>query len=116
MEVFETVSPLGYPDEWGAYLRYRVDVAGSNLFLTTRAAPTVKIEGHIRAMGLPNRVRELAYSMMNESPMCQFETHLACDLVGGLGSVGLFRLHVFVQPGQTSRDHGFDHSALTQFK
>lgn len=101
---FETAQLPNLTDDLGAYLQYMVELQGSDLFLTTGAVPTVKIEGIMRALPLPalvpNRVKELAYSMMNESQMRQFEANLECDLAIGIESLGRFRLNVYVQRGQ----------------
>jgi twitching motility protein PilU len=48
----------------------------------------------------PSRVKELAYSMMTESQMRQFEHDLECDLAVGMEGIGRFRLNVFVQRGE----------------
>jgi twitching motility protein PilU len=101
---FETVQAPSLTDDLGAYLQYMVELEASDLFLTTGAVPTVKIEGVMRPLPLPalvpNRVKELAYSMMNESQMRQFETDLECDLAVGIAALGRFRLNVYVQRGQ----------------
>lgn len=101
---FETVRPPSLTDDLGAYLQYMVELDGSDLFLTVGAVPTVKIEGTMRQLPMPalapNRVKELAYSMMSESQMRQFEADLECDLAVGFESLGRFRLNVYVQRGQ----------------
>lgn len=101
---FDMLRPPSLTDDLGAYLQYMVELEASDLFLTTGAAPTVKIEGVMRPLPLPalasNRVKELAYSMMNESQMRQFETDLECDLAVGVAALGRFRLNVYVQRGQ----------------
>jgi twitching motility protein PilU len=103
---FEMVRPPNLTDDLGAYLQYMVELEGSDLFLTVGAVPTVKIEGTMRALPLPalapNRVKELAYSMMNESQMRQFEANLECDLAVSMEALGRFRLNVYVQRGQVS--------------
>jgi len=101
---FEAVKPPTLTDDLGAYLQYMVEFQGSDLFLTTGAVPTVKIEGTMRPLPLPalppNRVKELAYSMMSESQMRQFEADLECDLAVSMEALGRFRLNVYVQRGQ----------------
>jgi twitching motility protein PilU len=78
-------------------------VEGSDLFLTAGAVPTVKVEGTMQRLTMPalqpSRVKELAYSMMTESQMRQFEADLECDLAVGLESLGRFRLNIFIQRG-----------------
>ena len=103
---FGTVQLPGLSDDLGAYLQYMVEVEGSDLFLSAGAVPTVKIEGTMRQLSMPalalGRVKELAYSMMNESQMRQFEADLECDLAVGIESLGRFRLNVYIQRGQVA--------------
>lgn len=103
MSKFETVQPPSLTDDLTAYLQYMVAVEGSDLFLTAGAVPTVKVEGTMQRLAMPalqpSRVKELAYSMMTESQMRQFEADLECDLAVGLESLGRFRLNVFIQRG-----------------
>ena len=98
MRQFESVQTPSLTDDLGTYLQYLVEVGGSDLFLTMGAVPTVKVEGNMLAMAMPPlapaRVKELAYSMMNESQMRQFEADLECDLAIGIESLGRFRLNV----------------------
>lgn len=100
-EKIETVRPPSQTADLGAYLKYMVDVEGSDLFLSAGAVPAVKIQGVMRPLAmpalLPGRVKELAYSIMNESQMRQFETDLECDLAVSLQSLGRFRLNIYVQ-------------------
>jgi twitching motility protein PilU len=90
-------------DELAAYLEYMVTVGASDLFLAVGATPHVKIEGVMHPLPTAalssQRTKELAYSMMSEQQMRQFERDLECDLAVGLESVGRFRLNVFVQRG-----------------
>lgn len=101
---FQAVHPPSVTDDLGAYLQYMVRVGGSDLFFAVGAVPTVKIEGKMRPLNMPvlqpSRVKELAYSLMTESQMREFERDLECDLAVGIEAVGRFRLNVFVQRGQ----------------
>ncbi len=106
MSDFESVKHPALTDDLGAFLQFMVAVGGSDLFLTVGAVPTIKLEGVMNPLRLPslppNRVKELAYSMMNEAQMRQFETELECDLAVGIDSLGRFRLNVFLQRGHVS--------------
>jgi twitching motility protein PilU len=101
---FETFQPPDLTDDLGAYLQYMVALEASDLFLTAGAVPTVKIEGVMRPLQLPpmgpKRVKELAYSMMTEAQMRQFEADLECDLAVGIDALGRFRLNLYVQRGE----------------
>ncbi len=106
MSDFESVKHPALTDDLGAFLQFMVAVGGSDLFLTVGAVPTIKVEGVMKPLRLPTlpptRVKELAYSMMNEAQMRQFETELECDLAVGIDSLGRFRLNVFLQRGHVS--------------
>jgi twitching motility protein PilU len=106
MYQFSMACAPGLNDDLGAYLRFMVEVEGSDLFLSMGAVPMVKVEGLIRPIAMPpmppNRVKELAYSMMNESQMREFERDLECDMALGLDNIGRFRLNIFIQRGQVS--------------
>jgi twitching motility protein PilU len=88
-------------DDLSAYLHYMVAAGASDLFLSVGAPPTVKVQGVMRPMDMPpiapRRVKEIAYSMMNESQMRDFESDWECDLALGLEGLGRFRLNVFLQ-------------------
>lgn len=104
----ETAVPPAPHDDLGAYLAYMVALQASDLFLTAGAVPTLKIQGLMRPLPMPmaalapNRIKELAYSMMSEAQMRRFEADLECDLAVGIESLGRFRLNVYVQRGQVS--------------
>ncbi len=104
MDEVQAVPPPSVTDDLSAYLQYMVEVQGSDLFLSVGAVPTVKVEGSMRPLAmpalLPSRVKALAYSMMNESQMRQFEADLECDLAVGIESLGRFRINVFLQRGE----------------
>lgn len=101
---FETVPVPSLTDDLGSYLQYMVALDASDLFLTAGAVPTVKVEGTMQPLQLPalapKRVKELAYSMMTESQMREFEANLECDLAVGIDALGRFRLNLYVQRGE----------------
>ncbi|MDO8450016.1 MAG: PilT/PilU family type 4a pilus ATPase [Rhodoferax sp.] len=104
MERFDPAQLPALPDELVACLQYMVEVDASDLFLTVGAAPNVKVDGEMRPLAMsqlpPGRVKELAYSLMTESQIKQFEVDLECDLAVGLEPLGRFRLNVYLQRGQ----------------
>lgn len=50
----------------------------------------------------PGAVRTMAYSVMTESQIRQFESTLECDLAISVGGLGRFRFNVFLQRGEVS--------------
>lgn len=90
----------------GPFLHLMVQTKASDLFLTVDAPPTLKVEGMMRPLDLPplqsSQVKTLAYSVMRESQMRDFEAALECDLAMSVEHLGRFRINVFVQRGEVA--------------
>ena len=60
------------------YLRIMVKYDASDLYLTTGAPPSAKIQGEIKALSkdslAPGAVKDAAYKIMNEEQIAEFET------------------------------------------
>ncbi|WP_041366812.1 PilT/PilU family type 4a pilus ATPase [Methylophaga frappieri] len=88
------------------YLRLMADKQASDLFFCTGTTPQIKIQGVIRPVGsknlAPGDVKEMAYSLMNEPQITEFETTLEMNFAVPLSGVGRFRVNVFKQRGETS--------------
>ena len=101
----DDVSPAEQAD-LGAFLQHMVKVGASDLFLSVGALPTAKVEGRMVAIGTeplrPGAVRTMAYSVMTESQIRDFEASLECDLAVSVGGLGRFRFNVFPQRGEVS--------------
>ena len=100
------VLALPESSELSSYLKSMVGLAASDLFLTTGAPPTVKIQGSLQPLPLPPLVRgvvkSLAESILSEAQSQRFETELECDLASFIEGVGRFRFNVFVQRGEVA--------------
>jgi len=106
--------PLHEPDDispaergdLSAFLQHMVKVGASDLFLSVGALPTIKVEGRMVAVGAeplrPGSVRGMAYSVMTESQIRQFEMTLECDLAVSVSGLGRFRFNVFLQRSEVS--------------
>lgn len=74
---------------------------GSDMFLSTGAPINIKVEGELLALGskgLPNGiVKKIAYSIMNDEQIKEFEREKECNLAISLPGVGRFRVNVFLQ-------------------
>jgi twitching motility protein PilU len=92
--------------ELAPYLRLMVQRNGSDLYFSTGACPHVKIEGITAAIGetplQPGEVTKLAYSVMSDDQVREFESTLECNLAISVAQLGRFRVNVFRQRGDTS--------------
>ena len=92
--------------DMGAYLQFMVRAEASDLFLTVGAPPSLKVHGQLRSVNLPpltgKRAKELAYSIMRESQIREFESTLECDLAMAVDGLGRFRFNVFMQRGDVA--------------
>ena len=101
----DDISPAERVD-LSAFLQQMVKVGASDLFLSVGALPTIKVEGRMVAVGSdtlrPGAVRAMAYSVMTESQIRQFEMTLECDLAVSFSGLARFRFNVFLQRSEVS--------------
>ena len=90
--------------ELTAYLNLMAQKNASDLFLSVGAPPSIKIEGATRHIGdkplAADDVRNMAYSVMNERQMKDFEANWEMNLAIALGDQGRFRINVYRQRGE----------------
>ena len=83
------------------FLKIMKEKNGSDMFLSTGAPINVKVEGVLQPLGksvLPNGlVKKIAYSIMSEGQVPEFEREHEMNLAISLPSVGRFRVNVFKQ-------------------
>lgn len=88
------------------YLRLMVDKEASDLFFYVGAPVHIKIDGVVRAVGNkalePGAVRQIAYSIMKDDQIKEFEHNLELNFAIPLKGVGRFRANVFRQRGEVS--------------
>jgi len=88
------------------YLRLMVDKEASDLFFYVGAPVHIKIDGVVRAVGNkalePGAVRQIAYSIMKDDQIKEFEHHMELNFAIPLKGVGRFRANVFRQRGEVS--------------
>ena len=86
------------------YLKLMVKYDASDLYFTTGAAVSAKIQGILKPIEkgtLPaGRVKDLAYEMMNEEQIEQFEEKPEMNLAHSEAGVGRFRVNIFKQRNQ----------------
>ncbi|MCB1801770.1 MAG: pilus assembly protein PilU, partial [Gammaproteobacteria bacterium] len=92
--------------ELAPYLRLMVQRNGSDLYFSTSAVPHIKISGQTIAVGDQKMgvgdVSQLAYSIMNDEQIREFESTLECNLAISVQSLGRFRVNVFRQRGDVA--------------
>jgi twitching motility protein PilU len=93
-------------DDLGHYLSLMVAHGASDLFLSSGAPPSLKIQGQIKhlpeaALGA-TRTKALAYSVMRDAQVRKFESELECDLAIALDQLGRFRINVYRQRGDVA--------------
>jgi twitching motility protein PilU len=88
------------------YLKIMVQHDASDLYLTTGAPASAKIHGVLRRLENetlpPDRVRNIAFSLMDADQKLQFEKHPELNLAISERGVGRFRVNVFKQRGQVA--------------
>jgi twitching motility protein PilU len=78
----------------------------SDLYFSTGARPHIKISGQTIPIGEagmePGEVNQLAFSIMSDDQVREFESTLECNLAISFASLGRFRVNVFRQRGETA--------------
>ena len=99
--------PLPPPkDDLGRYLSLMVAHGASDLFLSAGTPAAVKVQGIL--MRLPEselqatHTQQLAYSVMREAQIRQFESTMECDFAIALSGLGRFRVNVYRQRGDVA--------------
>lgn len=76
---------------------------GSDLFVTADAPPCIKVNGKIRPIStevlLPEEVKEIVHSLMNERQIKEFEETQECQFAIARGDDVRFRISAFYQQG-----------------
>ncbi len=84
-------------------LELMVRLDASDVFITTGAPVSVKVNGSIRAVNTEvlnhDDTREFAYAIMNEEQRRGFEASKECNFAIHPPKIGRFRVNVFVQRG-----------------
>jgi len=88
----------------GYFLKLMVDKGASDMFLSTGAPVNIKVEGKLYPLGntgLPGgMVKKIAYSLMDEGQVPQFERDLEMNMAISVKGAGRFRVNVFKQRGE----------------
>ncbi len=88
------------------YLRLMVQKNASDLFFSTGAPPNLKTEGRTMPIGdtkmAPGQVKKLAYSIMKDEQIKEFEATMEGNLAISMSGLGRFRVNVFRQRGDAA--------------
>ena len=102
----DSTPPRHPDDDLGHYLQLMVAHGASDLFLSSGSAPALKVQGVVRRLpeGALDAVQtqRLAYSVMRETQIREFESTLECDLAIALPGLGRFRVNVYRQRGDVA--------------
>ena len=88
------------------YLKLMADKGASDLFFTTGAPVSMKIEGDTRAVGKsplePGIVKQIANSIMTDEQQEEFAHELEMNLGMSLKGIGRYRINIYLQRGEVS--------------
>ena len=88
------------------YLNVLHEQGGSDMYFSVGAVPQMKVEGASRAIGKqplpPSSVQQMAYQLMTQKQISEFERDLEMNLAVGMQGSGRFRVNVFYQRGEVS--------------
>src|SRR5260370_1620548 len=84
-------------------LKKMIEMGGSDLHITTKSAPRVRVHGHLRRLEMSPLTaadtKSLAYSVLTDAQKHRFEENLELDFSFGLKNLARFRGNVFNQRG-----------------
>ncbi|MDY7093316.1 MAG: type IV pilus twitching motility protein PilT [Acidobacteriota bacterium] len=84
-------------------LKAMVEQGGSDLHITTNAAPQVRVDGVLRPINAPpftpTQTKQLAYSILTDNQKQRLEENLEIDFSFGIKGLARFRANVFHQRG-----------------
>src|SRR5437588_10546195 len=84
-------------------LRKMIEHGGSDLHITTNAAPMVRVHGVLRPLEYPElsaaETKQLAYSVLTDAQKHRFEETLELDFSFGIKGLSRFRANIFNQRG-----------------
>lgn len=91
--------------EVSSFLNLMVEKNASDLFFSVGAPVNVKIEGITHPLKmpalLPGEVKQLAYTVMTDKQIAEFEARMEMNMSISASGVGRFRVNVFMQRGET---------------
>lgn len=93
---------MGFDD----YLKILAKNDGSDLYLSTGAPPCAKFQGMLKPIDrtplAPGVIKDIAYQIMDEEQISEFEHELEMNLAYSIRNVGRFRINIFRQRNEIS--------------
>ena len=88
------------------YLQKLYSLGGSDMFFSVGTQPQLKVEGLTHPVGSevmkPGAVQHMAYQLMTQKQVAEFERDLEMNLAVSVGGSGRFRINVYYQRGEVS--------------
>ncbi len=88
------------------FLKTMVTHDASDLYITVGAPPAAKFQGKLKALGkdplTPEEVKQIAYDIMDDGQIKEFESKPEMNLALSVEGVGRFRVNIFKQRSQIS--------------
>ena len=88
------------------YLKIMVDKQASDMYFVTAAPPNMKVQGKTAAIAKNDfhagQVQALAYSLLNDEQIRDFEINREMNIGFTLAGVGRFRVNIFIQRSEVS--------------
>jgi len=92
--------------DFKSYLRIMVEKDASDLYLSSGAPVSAKIDGTLQPLEngnlTPEQIRNVAWSIMNEEQISEFEHRPEMNLAISEDGIGRFRVNIFRQRGSIS--------------
>src|SRR5690554_1590447 len=86
------------------FLKTMAERKGSDLFITTGMAPSMKVDGQLEALAdqklSPDQARELVLGIMNQEQRDEFRAKKECNFAISAAGIGRFRVSAFYQRNQ----------------
>ncbi|MFO7528828.1 MAG: PilT/PilU family type 4a pilus ATPase [Marinobacter sp.] len=93
---------MGFDD----YLKILAKHDGSDLYLSTGAPPCAKFHGALKPIDRspmePGAIKDIAYTIMDDEQIAEFEQELEMNLAYSIRNVGRFRINIFRQRNEIS--------------
>jgi twitching motility protein PilT len=97
-----------------------VEVDGSDLHITTRTPPQIRVHGRLERLDLeeltPADTKELAYTVLNDDQKKRFEESRELDFSFGVGEMARFRCNLFYQRGAVAAVYRLIPSTIRTFQ
>lgn len=88
------------------YLKLMSEKEASDLYFTTGALPSMKIQGRLTPIGKlrlqPGMAKKLAYSILSPNKVEEFEKELEMNIGLSITGIGRFRVNIYMQRGEVA--------------